>query len=86
MPLHESLPINVTLTVEVDRHILRFDRAGKATGSRYHGEAAPQEYRNSVLEANVRHEVAKLLDQLVDESGELLRRLYPVDADRRAKQ
>lgn len=78
MPMHESLPVKVTLTVEVDGHVLTFDQTGKATGARYHGEAPPQHYADATIEGNVRAAVDTCAVTALRQANELIRRMYPV--------
>ena len=82
MPLHESIPCTVTLTVMVDGHVLAFSESGKAAGARYHGKVPAGPYRpDESLEAAIRAEVAQCLGTVSAEAVRFLARAYPVAGD-----
>lgn len=77
MSYYESLPVKVTLTIEVDGHVFTFDETGKATGARYGGETPPHGYGDSVLEANVRGTVDTCTARAAKRAELLFTRVYP---------
>lgn len=84
MPLHESLSAKVTLTIEVDGHRLTFEEdVRRITGARYHG-ARPQfdAATAEILESEIRRQIGLAIAQTEERARELLRRIYPVYADR----
>lgn len=81
MPLRESVPVTVTLIVEVDGHRLTFEETGRASGARYHGAATTREYLNEVLEQNVRGTVDTCAARVQKRAEQLVARMYPVAAD-----
>lgn len=84
MPLHESVPVTVTLTVYVDGHVLAFSESDKAAGARYGGRVPAGPYRpDESLEAVIRATVAQCLGTASAEAVRFLVRAYPVAGDER---
>lgn len=77
MPMHENLPVTVTLVVAVDGHRLEFPVTVEATGARYHGRRPPDAFANAVLEHAIRAEAGLALTKVTDAAAELLARMYP---------
>lgn len=85
MSMWEQLPVKVTVTVEVDDHVLTFARRGRAAGSRFHGQN-PRALRyasepEDTLEAGIRRVVADLTGGAWSQAQVFLRRAYPVHTD-----
>jgi hypothetical protein len=86
VPMYENLPVKVTLTVEVDGHVLTFDGSGEVRGARYHG-ADPREngYATSeTLESGIRGAVDTGAARAVKAANEMVARMYPVAESREA--
>lgn len=80
MPMYESQPVKVTLTIEVDGHVLTFTETPAAKGARYHG-ADPRDtgYSTSeTLESSIRLAVTAGSHDLRKRAIETVARLYPV--------
>ena len=86
MPLIESMPLTMTLVLEVDGHRLEFtERVRSLQGARYHG-ADPREQGYSTdnsLETRIRASTDALTAVLVERARITVQRLYPVAGDRR---
>lgn len=83
MPMREHTNITVTITVEVDGHILTFHETGSADGARYHG-ADPRDtgYATSdCFETEVRAAVTAGVVKANGRLQQLLHRAYPVAGD-----
>lgn len=79
-PPYESQPVKVTLTVEVDGHVLKFEETGNATGTRYHGaDLRDTSYSTSdTLESGIRNTVEECVTEVGDRAEQFLARAYPV--------
>jgi len=88
MPMFESHPIKVTLTVEVDGHTLTFTETGKAIGARYHG-ADPRIAGYLLvdsLESKIRTTVEECVTEVSDKAEMFLSRAYLTHEDATAGQ
>ncbi len=85
MSMWEQMPVKVTVTVELDDHVLRFVQRGNATGPRLHGQNPRALSRTTdpgdTLESGIRRVVATLAGGAWSQAQLFLRRAYPVHAD-----
>ena len=84
MPIHESQPVKVTLTVEVDGHVLTFAETGKATGGRYHGAAPTADGYSTdhTLESSIQSTVDECATNAGYRARLFLARAYPMVGNR----
>lgn len=86
MPARESLPVKVTLIVEVDGHTLTFTEKGEANGARYHGKdnrGIGGLATGTALESDIRGWVDTCVQQAHARALLLLQRAYPIYSDTR---
>lgn len=80
MPMYESMPVRVKITVEVDGHTFSWEKEGNAKGARYHGENPRKAgYSTSeTLESSIRSIVFQAIEAAEMDARRDIFRLYPV--------
>lgn len=84
MPLHEHMPIKVTLTVQVDGHYLTFEETSKAAGARYHAldpRKSGGYTSDDCLESKIRDATHECMVRVGAKATEFLTRAYPLFGD-----
>jgi hypothetical protein len=79
-PSNESVPLKVTLTIEVDGHVLHFADSGRAWGPRLYGEDPEQQGlpRGCSLEDSICITADTCLTEVSRRAENLLSQMYPV--------
>lgn len=83
MPTNESVPLKVTLTVEVDGHVLRFVEEGRAWGTRFYGKD-PEKFgygKGSSLEDAICITADTCFTEATRRAEHMLSQMYPVLAE-----
>jgi hypothetical protein len=77
---NESVPIRVTLAVEVDGHVLRFEHEGRAWGARFYGRDPEKAGfpKGSSLEDAICITADTCFTEVTREAETLLGQMYPV--------
>jgi hypothetical protein len=83
MPNSESVPIKVTLTVEVDGHVLRFEKESRAWGPRLHGkDPLSRGYpKGGSLEDAICITADACFHEVEGQAERLLSQMYPVSEE-----
>jgi hypothetical protein len=83
MANHESVPLRVSLTVEVDGHALHFEEATRAWGTRCYGEdpAKLGVPKGGSLEDQICIAADTCFTEAVRRAEQLLGQMYPVALD-----
>jgi hypothetical protein len=80
MPVYENLPIKVTLTVEIDGHVLKFEESETAKGARYGGKS-PRDTgyaSDHTLESSIRDIVVDSAATVGIRATQFINHAYPV--------